>query len=56
MKGSKTVKVAANKKSAVISRLKAKKTYYVQVRTYTKTDKGIITSGWSKKVAKTTGK
>ena len=56
MKGSKTVKVAANKKSAVISRLKAKKTYHMQVRTYTKTDKGIITSGWSKKVAKTTGK
>ena len=53
MKGakSKTVKAAssAGKKCALkVAKLKAKKTYYVQVRTYKKIGKTIVYSNWSR--------
>lgn len=55
MKGSKTVTLTRNTRtSATISRLKGRKTYYVQVRTYRNIGKKKYYSTWSKAVAKKT--
>ena len=53
MSGSKTVKITKNKTiSTVVKKLKSKKTYYVQVRTFTnvKVNKKtkVLYSDWSK--------
>lgn len=53
-KNVKTVSVSKKKNSLVIKNLKAKKNYYVRVRTYTKTKKGTCYSVWSKVVKKKT--
>lgn len=49
MSDAKIVRVSKNSTtSAKVSKLKSKKTYYVQVRTYKKVSSKIITSDWSK--------
>ena len=50
--GNKTVNVTKNATvSKVITGLKAKKTYYVRIRTYKKTSSGVVYSAWSAKKA-----
>ncbi|MDO4517968.1 MAG: fibronectin type III domain-containing protein [Bacillota bacterium] len=49
MKSAKTVRVGNNKtKSKTIKKLKSKRTYYVQVRTFRRSGKSRIYSSWSK--------
>ena len=48
MSDAKTVKAGKKAKSKTIKKLKKKTTYYVQMRTYTKTKNGTFYSGWSK--------
>ena len=53
MKGSKTITLTRNTRtSATIKKLKGRKTYYIQVRTYRKIGKKKYYSTWSKAVAK----
>ena len=55
MKGSKTITLTRNTRtSATIKKLKGRKTYYIQVRTYRKIGKKKYYSTWSKAVAKKT--
>ena len=48
MAGAKTVAAGKTAKSKTIKKLGKKTTYYVQMRTYTKTTAGTFYSGWSK--------
>lgn len=55
MKGSKTITLTRNTRtSATIKKLKGRKTYYIQVRTYRNIGKKKYYSTWSKAVAKKT--
>ncbi len=56
MKGAKTVTLKNNKLSKVISKLKGKKTYYLQVRTYKNVSGKNYYSEWSKIYSKKTKK
>ncbi|MEY8461220.1 fibronectin type III domain-containing protein, partial [Eggerthellaceae bacterium 24-137] len=57
MKNAKTVTVTSTKKtSCKVTKLKAKKTYYIQVRTYKKVGKATYYSSWSKAKAVKTKK
>lgn len=55
-KGKKTAEVSKAKTSLTIKKLKAKKRYYVRVRTFYEDEYGFVASGWSEKKSVVTKK